>query len=227
MERSFTSLASRGIWLPPADIERYINIALRLEESWGCAFRWSNWHSRAYLCFLLKSLFSFTFLPPPSVTLEAPSFHLSGTITYRLRQLTVRSDKKILWVRVPCLVSLTLLSFFSHLEHTITDGCKRHQLCAIGGSPSTTFARVHEELNRHLAVMTQFESEDRACQGSPAFDQQTAHAVLVHHLSPCELSSEQSAVCLACVETGNSFGVKGLCPGIVLGHGWLLFQTRH
>ena len=35
-----------------------------------------------HLCFLLKSLFSFIFLPPPSVTLEAPSFHLSGTMTY-------------------------------------------------------------------------------------------------------------------------------------------------
>ena len=41
----------------------------------------STLHSRAYLCFLLNSLFSFTFLPPPSVTLAAPSFHLSGTIT--------------------------------------------------------------------------------------------------------------------------------------------------
>lgn len=47
----------------------------------GTGQSWGPWPVCTYLCFLLSSLFSLIFLPPPSVTFEAPSFHLSGTIT--------------------------------------------------------------------------------------------------------------------------------------------------
>ena len=74
-------------------------------EAYGCHLQWKNSvHQKVifmlfasaslfkcrsvYLCFLLNNLFSLTFLPPPSVTLEAPSFHLSGTITCTESQIT-------------------------------------------------------------------------------------------------------------------------------------------
>ena len=131
-----------------------------------CVFA-DNASTVTYLCFLLNSLFSFTFLPPPSVTFEAPSYNtgqhcfLSARIncTYRTTRINgmfhlshlpfIRNDdlqheRHVTHGSLRVMTAdsghgLTLLSFFSHLVQTIVALNQQDKLDIVTRGASGTF----------------------------------------------------------------------------------------